>query len=243
MAQEFNKYVFLDIETTGLDPVQDLILEIAAIVTDDELNEVARYSSVVVPCGGLHTLERMNDFVRDMHTKNGLIDQINLVSTSPLYKTESVEHDLLHFFRQNKCKPGQIILVGRNVGLFDRKFIAHHMRVLNWVLSHRCLEIGDVLRFMRDFCGIDVVADKRESNHRAMDDCVQALEDARALRDKIKNFKSLAELQIQLQETGIAPAPETAFETAKALEKEIEQDAIKTLENLNLEKAYQPYLG
>lgn len=202
--EDYYKYVILDLETTGLDPSVDEILELGAIIVDSELNEIARYSSIVVPDIQSLALQYMSDFVRDMHTKNGLLDNIKALRSSQNESyLPSVELEFIQFLAKNNCKPGEIVLIGKNVGRFDRKFIKQDMPALEWVLSHRCMELGDVVRFMNEFCGVDVTSEKKESNHRAMDDCVLALEEARALRDQTKKMKELASIQAVLAETGI----------------------------------------
>lgn len=194
--EDYYKYVVLDLETSGLDPNVDEILELGAIIVDSELNEIARYSSVVAPDVQSLALQYMSDFVRDMHTKNGLLDNIKALRSSQNESDlPSVELEFIQFLAKNNCKPGEIVLIGKNVGRFDRKFIKQNMPALEWVLSHRCIELGDVVRFMNEFCGVDVTAEKKESNHRAIDDCDLALEEARALRDQIKNMKDTYAVQ------------------------------------------------
>lgn len=79
-----------DVETTGLDETKGDLLEIAIVVTDDQLNEVASASTVIRPPVSLDaTIAKMDPYVKDMHTKNGLIDELrNLAPAPPSDKSE-----------------------------------------------------------------------------------------------------------------------------------------------------------
>ncbi len=190
MTDEYNKHVFLDLETTGLSAAKETIIEIAAIVVDSELNEVDKFTSIVVP--PTYYLNTMNDFVRNMHTKNGLLAEIERVpeADKQFYSVEYISEAFLKFLAKNNCKPGQIVLIGRQVGRFDLRFLQTHMPAVAWVMSHRCMELGDIVRFHKEFCGIEVQSAKKESNHRALDDCLGDLVDLRAIRDHLKHLKN-----------------------------------------------------
>ena len=94
-AWQFERIMWLDLETTGLDPETGLILEVAVVVTNRWLKELAR-ESIVIP----HSVEAleaagMDDFVRDMHTENGLLDEVTGKDGFQGLSASDAEHRLL----------------------------------------------------------------------------------------------------------------------------------------------------
>lgn len=122
---------WIDIETTGLDPERDLILEIGCTVTDDDLNVVATMPDMMVstPPG---RLDRMDTFVQDMHERSGLMvelrsgggDHINLVAQR------------VRAFITSVPDPDKRVLAGSSVH-FDRGFIKKHMPKVDELFIHR----------------------------------------------------------------------------------------------------------
>ena len=95
--------VWMDLEMTGLDPARDVIVEIATIVTDDELQVVAEGPDIVVHQPD-DVLARMDPFVVDMHTRSGLLDAIKASSTS----LEDAGAETLAFIRQHAPAPRSV---------------------------------------------------------------------------------------------------------------------------------------
>ncbi len=148
-------FVWVDLETTGLDPELHKILEFAVIVTHRNLTEIFRYETLVDG-----PLEGMNGFVLDMHTKSGLIEAHEKQEPARL---KDVEQIVLSALRKYEIPKGKAYLCGNSVH-FDRKFLAKHMPDLLAHLHYRQLDVstlkivwGDVLPF-----------DKGEAHHRAM---------------------------------------------------------------------------
>src|SRR3954453_23872089 len=108
----------MDLDMTGLDPARHVIVEIATIVTDDDLNIVAEGPDLVVHQPD-EALEGMEQVVVDMHTSSGLLDQIR-ASTITL---EEAGRATLDFIRQHVPDPRTIPLCGNSIGT-DRRFLA-----------------------------------------------------------------------------------------------------------------------
>jgi oligoribonuclease len=160
------KLIWLDIETTGLSPVHDEILEVAAFEADFATPFEARklYEAVLWPERDLATL---NDFVREMHTKNGLIEacwgaEINV---------QDAENELL------KLIPAgfEYILAGSSVH-FDHSFIQLHMTRLNTRFSHRHYDVSAVKLFAQSL-GMPKFP-KGDGAHRAAADVLMSIEHA-----------------------------------------------------------------
>lgn len=134
---------FLDTETTGLDPNEDALLEVALIITEDNLDTICSVNTVVSPVGGLERfLEKMNPFVIEMHTKNGLLDDVR---NSSIRRYEG-ELALIKFMedlcrrRDLKLEHLKLPLCGNTIG-FDRNFLARHMPKFHSLFHYRSIDV------------------------------------------------------------------------------------------------------
>jgi oligoribonuclease len=170
--------VFLDLETTGLDPNKDDVLEVAAIVTDDQLNEIARFERVIWTSIKFHQL---NPFVRDMHTQNGLWPLIAGGDDAA-----SADKDLAAFIREhavNATKDGKTDrpqLAGNTIS-FDRAFMQKHLPDAEAELHYRNLDISSLNEMSRRFFPAAYEARPKQPQiaHRAMADAEDSLRVAR----------------------------------------------------------------
>src|SRR4051812_23620090 len=120
MAERAQRMVWVDLEMTGLDERTCAIVEIAIIVTEPDLTTVAEG-----PCLVIHQPEEilatMNDFVRDLHTRSGLIDRIRTSTIS----VSDAEAEISAFLAQH-CDKGTAVLCGNSVWK-DRAFLQRYM--------------------------------------------------------------------------------------------------------------------
>jgi oligoribonuclease len=168
---------FLDLETTGLDPKKDSILEIAIVLTDDDLNELGTFQSFVKPLHG-RGIEVMDDFCRAMHEKNGIISSLyNVSEVQPFGRTlelkpnlprlGEVEGAIVEWLRQKAYYP-EIPKNGNNAAVaddplkvlratplggnsvhFDRSFLREHMDDLEKLFSHRHADCSAINEFAK----------------------------------------------------------------------------------------------
>lgn len=176
---------FLDLETTGLSESTDSILEVACIVTTDQLEEVAAYHSLVTPFARFHELD---PFVRDMHTKNGLWDA--LTTSIAAQSLADVEKELAAFLRKHtvilgKDDKGRVTisrapLAGNSIG-FDRGFLKNWMPQAEAELHYRNFDVSSINILVQAFWPKVWEGRPRsvEAAHRAMDDVRESLETAR----------------------------------------------------------------
>ena len=187
MTTALDNILWIDLETTGSNVDHDEIIEIGAVLTDPELHEISRYTSLVKP--GPLALGRMmqNDVVRKIHETNGLLDDVltgdgslrpHLVTT---YMLRWLDGDLPHV-----GQPPMMILGGSGVGHFDKKFIDKYMPQLSKRLRYYVLDIGVIRRAHRMWVGEpeDFTTSK---THRALDDILCHLEEARHYRSLWQN--------------------------------------------------------
>ncbi|HLW46135.1 MAG TPA: oligoribonuclease, partial [Acidimicrobiales bacterium] len=108
---------WMDLEMTGLDPTKDTIVEIATLITDDDLEVVAEGPDLVVAATRAQ-LDGMSDVVREMHTRSGLLAVIE-ASTLSLEEAGKIT---LEFLTTHIPEPGTVPLCGNSIGM-DRRFL------------------------------------------------------------------------------------------------------------------------
>lgn len=144
------KIIFLDLETTGLNPEKDVILEIGIRVIDSEqLAKGKVWEQTLKPDGSnqLHlviwqpkaVLEDLIPVVREMHSKSGLLSKCS-ISRDPI---DRVETKVLKFLIANGVAPGDGLLAGSSIW-FDRRFIIKNLPGVNAMLSHRLLDVSSL---------------------------------------------------------------------------------------------------
>jgi oligoribonuclease len=196
--------IWLDLETTGLLPQEGSILEIAIVITDDELNEVGEpFVSIVKPLEG-RGFEVMDDFVYEMHTKSGLLTRLyeghhgdtdagwGRVTPSAMARDlpllSDVEHAVLHSLRANGITEGNQILAGSSIH-FDRAWINEHMPLYAKCLSHRMVDVSTLTLLAKAWA--PEIYGKRPGlgpdgkpvpQHRALDDIRMSIETLRYYR-------------------------------------------------------------
>lgn len=135
--------IWVDIETTGLDEQQDLILEVGMVVTDNNLEKLAETSFVVGQSRS--DLEIMEPIVREMHTKNGLIEEV-LQSGWSRY---AVDERLFAFLNANVPEgKGKVVAAGSNVS-FDRRFLRKYMSVTERFFHYRSVDVSSVKELVK----------------------------------------------------------------------------------------------
>ncbi|KAJ2897223.1 rna exonuclease [Coemansia aciculifera] len=167
--------VWIDIEMTGLVAEKDIILEVAMIVTDGELNELAPAQSLVIGHSRDKVRSKLNAWSLNCHTKSGLLEE---VWRSKLTLAEA-EKMLLDRILEHCPKANRALLAGNNVG-FDRRFIEQHMPVLAGHLHFRNVDVSSVNELAKRWMAPEKLAMlKKTLTHRAIDDISQSLEELR----------------------------------------------------------------
>jgi oligoribonuclease len=174
MAQEL---VWLDLEMTGLDPKRHRIIEIASIITDLDLNIIAEGPDLVI-----HThdkiLERMNDFVHEMHHSSGLIEEVK----NSKITIEEAEIQTLEFIEKHlgtKYKPP---LCGNSIGT-DRRFLDDQMNKLEQRLHYRIVDVTSIKELVKRWHPeINAIIPPKKENHRALGDIIESIEELKFYR-------------------------------------------------------------
>jgi oligoribonuclease len=168
---------WLDLEMTGLDPARHVIVEIATLVTDDELEIVAEGPDLVVGQPP-EALAAMDDVVREMHTKSGLLPAIE-ASTTTLAEAGDATLD---FLRSHIAEPGTVPLCGNSIGT-DRRFLAVHLPAVEDFLHYRSIDVSTIKELCRRwYPEILPGAPAKVSTHRALDDIRESVAELRYYR-------------------------------------------------------------
>lgn len=175
--------LWLDLETTGTDENEDLILEVGVVLTDMDLNVLGEYGTPISPDGtadlALFVLtHKDDDYVLNMHTENGLIDAIAEASV----ERRKAEADILDLLGVHGVKKKRCVLAGSGVAHFDRRFLAVGMPELNAHLAYPTFDIGVIRRAESYWAPGWLATVNGEKPHRALDDAKLHLADARTYR-------------------------------------------------------------
>jgi oligoribonuclease len=164
MANEQANLIWIDCEMTGLSLEKDVLVEIAVLVTDSELNVIGEGVDVVIKATP-EQLADMNEFVTAMHTTSGLITEIpNGISV------KEAEDRVLAYLESASTQPGKSPLAGNSVGV-DRTFIARDMPRLNEYLHYRTVDVSSIKELTRRwFPKAYFNAPAKTGNHRALGD-------------------------------------------------------------------------
>ncbi len=169
MANSSDRLVWIDCEMTGLDLEVDELVEIAVVITDFELNVLDPGLSIVIKPDP-SALENMNDFVRDMHTTSGLIEEI------PNGKSlGEAEYEVLEYVHKFVPNARTAPLAGNTIGT-DRMFLAKYMPRLDNHLHYRNVDVSSIKELARRwFPRVYFNAPGKDGGHRALADILESI--------------------------------------------------------------------
>ena len=169
--------VWMDLEMTGLEPSRNAIVEIATLITDDELQVIAEGPDLVVhqPEDALALMEPV---VVDMHTRSGLLEAIR-TSTLTL---EDAGAQTLAFIKEHVPERRTVPLAGNSIGT-DRRFLAAHLPEIEDHLHYRSIDVSTIKELARRWYPEAVAsAPQKSGGHRALDDIRESVEELRHYR-------------------------------------------------------------
>jgi oligoribonuclease len=164
MANEQANLIWIDCEMTGLSLEKDVLVEIAVLVTDSDLNVIGEGVDVVIKASA-EQLAGMNEFVTQMHTNSGLITEIpNGITVA------EAEAKVIAYLEGASTQPGKSPLAGNSVSV-DRSFIARDMPLLIDYLHYRTVDVSSIKELTRRwFPKAYFAAPAKTGNHRALGD-------------------------------------------------------------------------
>ena len=170
IAAKDNRIVWVDLEMTGLDPTRHVIVEVAALVTDAELNIIDDGVDLVVHATDAQLAE-MDDVVTSMHSGNGLLDEIK---ASPISLAEA--EDAVLALVEKHCDPAHPAPLAGNSIATDRTFIRAQMPRLDAALHYRMIDVSTVKELTRRwFPKAYYNQPQKGMAHRALADIVESI--------------------------------------------------------------------
>lgn len=175
-----DRLVWIDCEMTGLDLSDDLLIEVAAVVTDSELNVLGAGVDVVIGATA-EQLERMPPVVKDMHASSGLTQEV-LASTVTL---RDAEEQVLAYVREWVPEARKAPLCGNSIGT-DRGFLTRDMAELDAHLHYRMVDVSSIKELARRwYPRVYFNAPKKGGGHRALADILESVQELRYYRAAI----------------------------------------------------------
>ena len=174
-----DRLVWIDCEMTGLSLETDALVEVAALVTDFDLQVLGEGVDVIIKPPP-EALAQMVDFVRDMHTKSGLLEELENGVT--LAEAERV---VLDYVREHCAPDSRPPLAGNTIGT-DRSFLARDMKELEGFLHYRVVDVSSIKELSRRwFPRAYFQAPAKRGNHRALADIRESIEELRYYREAV----------------------------------------------------------
>ncbi len=192
-----DRLVWIDCEMTGLSLEADALIEVAALVTDFELNVLGEGVDVVVK-PPMEALDQMDDFVRNMHVSSGLLDELDNGVT-----LQEAEDQVLAYIKEH-CADGSRPPLAGNTVATDRSFLARDMPQLESFLHYRIVDVSSIKELSRRwYPRAYYQSPPKSGNHRALADIQESIEELRYYRAAV-----------------FVPSPGPDSEAAKALAQE-----------------------
>ena len=179
MTNSSDRLVWIDCEMTGLDINSDELVEIAVVVTDFDLNILDPGLDIVIKPDA-SALENMGDFVRNMHTSSGLIEEIPQGVSVAEAEYQVLEY-VLRFVPEDQRAP----LAGNSIGT-DRAFLARYMPRLDKQLHYRNVDVSSIKELAhRWFPRAYFNAPAKDGGHRALADILESIRELAYYRQSV----------------------------------------------------------
>ena len=184
--------VWIDCEMTGLDPQRDCLVEIAVVVTNSDLELLHPGLDIIIKPRP-DSLAGMNDFVRNMHTTSGLINEFD-----GGVSVEEAEEKVLEYISQWVTTDKSAPLAGNSIGT-DRMFLNRYMPNLDSYLHYRNIDVSSIKELTRRwFPSVYFKVPKKDSGHRALADILESINELRFYRKVVFVESALSNHEIDL---------------------------------------------
>lgn len=174
-----DRLVWIDCEMTGLDLVNDALIEVAALVTDFDLNILGDGIELVIKPPA-EAMAQMSDFVSEMHRNSGLIDRL-----ADGLELADAEAQVLAYVTEH-CGPNSRPPLAGNTVATDRAFLARDMPLLEGFLHYRIVDVSSIKELARRWYPRAYFnAPQKHGNHRALADITESIAELRYYRETV----------------------------------------------------------
>ena len=181
MAQDTQHLIWIDLEMTGLDPDSDLIIEIATVITDKDLNVLAQGPVLAVHQSDA-ALAAMDDWNQQHHGQSGLIERVK-ASTIDDAEAERLTIEFLKDWVPANTSP----ICGNSIGQ-DRRFLYRYMPKLEAYFHYRNIDVSTLKELAARWAPDVKNGFNKESTHQALDDILESIEELRYYREHFIKF-------------------------------------------------------
>ncbi|GAA1046520.1 oligoribonuclease [Rothia amarae] len=179
MSISNERIVWIDCEMTGLSLENDALIEVAALVTDAELNILGQGVDVIIKPDPA-ALENMDDFVTNMHKTSGLLDELEQGISMG-----DAERQVLDYIQEFVPEPRKAQLAGNSIGT-DKTFLSRDMPELIDYLHYRVIDVSTIKELSRRwFPKAHYNAPAKTGNHRALGDIRDSIDELRYYREAV----------------------------------------------------------
>ena len=212
MATDADHLLWIDLETTGLSPAEDEILEIGAILTDEQLNPIAELDLLVRPTAQGRARLAANPYVQNMHTANGLLNALSnaaLATAAPLPGVTIAGRQILDWMTGLGATKGRVAICGSGVAKFDYQFLERLTPELTAFCAYFVpFDAGILRRSYRTSTGTTLTTVDELKTHRGIDDIRCHLAEAQMFRNLYRMAALMLEQQpgIDLSDPDFDPA-------------------------------------
>jgi len=176
MAQDRQNLIWIDLEMTGLNPDIDLIIEMATVITDKDLQILAQGPVIAVHQPDA-VLAAMDEWNQKHHGQSGLIDRVK-ASTTDAWQAEQQTLDFLRQWVPENTSP----MCGNTIGQ-DRRFLYRHMPRLEAYFHYRSIDVSTLKELAARWAPGIKDGFKKVSSHKALDDIIESIEELRYYRE------------------------------------------------------------
>ena len=178
MAADPTHLIWLDLEMTGLHPERDVIIEIASLVTDAQLNVLAEGPMLAVHQPDI-VLDAMDDWCKTTHGASGLTDRVR-ASTVDVAEAERRTLEFLADWTVQGASP----LCGNSIG-HDRRFVRRYMPAFDAWLHYRSIDVSSIKELVKRWYPPELHAPAKKGHHLALDDIRESVEELRWYRERV----------------------------------------------------------
>jgi oligoribonuclease len=181
MGSKKTNLIWLDLEMTGLNPQKDKIIEIATLVTDDQLNVVAEGPVLAIHQSD-YRLNHMDEWNTAQHNKTGLVERVR---HSKIKEDEAVDLTLkfLKVYTKSHLSP----LCGSTIS-HDRRFLVHWMPILEAYFHYRNVDVSSIKELVKRWAPDIARGYQKKSQHMALKDIYDSISELKYYREQVFNI-------------------------------------------------------